>query len=252
VLNAVIPSRMLIGTNTLYESFNRGDRLLALTRNTGSAISGLAYGGVRAGRVFPGVIYAGDGTTILHRVNVAGAIVGLKFPGSVVRALVVNPFDYRQIFVVDERNRVWVSTSEGNSWVELTGNLASLTKQVQSIALFSKNDMLADAVLIAGGFGVFQLPGPGSGAQSTRLGTGLPNALFFDLHYDSASDLLVAGSLGRGVWTLSRFFRGGKGAVIAGSSELTGPPAPFDLPRLSTPPVAAAAPAAKSAESPNP
>src|SRR5215469_4146544 len=127
VLNAITQSRMLLGTNTLYESLDGGDRLVALTGDTGSAISGLAYGGRRVGVAYPGVIYAGDGTTILYRVNVGGAIVGLKYPGSVVRALVINPFDYRQIFVVDERNRVWLSTSEGNSWVEVTGNLGTLT-----------------------------------------------------------------------------------------------------------------------------
>jgi hypothetical protein len=241
VLNAITESRMLIGTNTLYESPNGGDRLVALTGDTGSAISGLAYGGRRVGLAYPGVIYAGDGTTILHRVNVGGAIVRLKYPGSVVRALVINPFDYRQIFVVDERNRVWLSTSEGSSWVEVTGNLGSLTGQVQSIGLYSPNAMLANAVLLAGGFGVFQLPGPGSGAKWTRLGTALPNALVFDLHYYSARDLLLAGSLGRGAWTLSGFFRGGKGAVVASRSELAGPPAPFGVRQSSTPPVAAAA-----------
>jgi len=35
-----------------------------------------------------------------------------------------------------------------------------------------------------------------------RLGKALPNAVVMDLHYDATDDLLLAGTLGRGAWTL--------------------------------------------------
>ena len=35
---------------------------------------------------------------------------------------------------------------------------------------------------------------------------GLPHALVLDLHYDANDDVLVAGLLGRGAWTLTGFF----------------------------------------------
>jgi hypothetical protein len=61
-----------------------------------------------------------------------------------------------------------------------------------------------------------------------------------DLHYDHANNVLVAGTLGRGSWTLTSFFRGGggTGAVVASipaaisslvvSTPIPAPPA--DLP----------------------
>ena len=36
-----------------------------------------------------------------------------------------------------------------------------------------------------------------------ELGTNLPNAPVWDLDYDATDDVLVAGTLGRGAWTLT-------------------------------------------------
>ena len=248
VLNAIDPSRMLLGTSALYESLNRGDTLRALTGNTGSAITGLAYGGRLGGADYPGIIYAGDGEAanggvILHRINRGGTIMTLKYPGSAVRALAINPFDYRQIVVVDVRSRVWLSDSEGmpGTWANVTGNLASRTSQVTSIAFCSLDATLARSVLVAGGFGIFELRGPGSGRTWARLGSSIPNALFLDLHYDNRNDLLLAGSLGRGAWTLPGFLKGGAAPVAAATGAvLAAAPAPYKLSFPLIPPVRAA------------
>ena len=79
-------------------------------------------------------------------------------------------------------------------------------------------------------------PGAG-GAIWTPLSTGIPNALVQDLHYDYTNDVLVAGSLGRGSWTLTSFFRGGGGtgaaAVVSALPSLPTPTPPlFDLPPM--------------------
>jgi hypothetical protein len=62
-------------------------------------------------------------------------------------------------------------------------------------------------VLIAGGFGLFQLRQPGAGGSWTRLdgaaGALIPNALVLDLHYDYTDHVFVVGSLGRGSWTIN-------------------------------------------------
>src|SRR5439155_2908075 len=36
-----------------------------------------------------------------------------------------------------------------------------------------------------------------------QLGRGMPNAPVFDLDYDASDDVLAAGTLGRGAWTLA-------------------------------------------------
>jgi hypothetical protein len=239
VLNAIDPSRMLIGTANIYESTNRGDSLANLGF-TGAFIGGnqglgqpLAYGGRLSGVAFPTVFYVGAGSTIFHRVS--GSIVTLPaYPGAVVRTIVMNPQNYQQVFVVDSNNRVWGSFDEGASWIEVTANLLSLTSQVDTIEIFSPDQTIRNMVLIAGGFSAFEMRRPGAGGASwTPLSTGIPNALVQDLHYDYTNDVLVAGSLGRGSWTLSIFFRGGGGtgvvAAASGAPSLSIPP-PLDLP----------------------
>src|SRR5206468_8131173 len=54
---------------------------------------------------------------------------------------------------------------------------------------------------------------------------GLPNALVYDLRYDYTDNVLVAATLGRGVWTLTNVFRDGgdkgSGAGSPGGRGLT-------------------------------
>jgi hypothetical protein len=248
VLNAVTPSRMLIGTQNIYESTNQGDSLTNLVQ-TGQPIGGnsgfgqpLAYGGRLGGTNFADVFYVGAGATIYHRVS--GAIVTLPaYPGSTVRTIVMNPQNYRQVFVVDSENRVWGSFDEGASWIELTANLGSLTDQVDTIEIFSPDQTIRNTVLIAGGFNAFQLRRPaGGGTIWTPLSTAIPNALVQDLHYDYANNVLVAGTLGRGAWTLTNFFRGGGGTgLIAGVAASAPSENGNNIPLLDLPPVPPAA-----------
>jgi len=241
VLNAINPSRMLIGTANIYESMNRGDSLTNLSF-TGFFIgdqigaSPMAYGGRLNGIPNPDVFYVGAGATIRHRVNLGDSITTLSaYPGSSTRGLVMNPQNYAHVFVLDNQNRVWGSFNEGVSWIDITANLPSLTSQVHSIEIFSPDATLRNMVLIAGGLGgVFQMRRPGAaGASWSPLSTGLPHVLVRELHYNYADDVLVAGTLGRGVWTLTQFFRGGGGIGVASlgnpdvsvndTSDATGP-----------------------------
>ena len=142
------------------------------------------------------------------------------------------------MFVVDSANRVWGSFDEGASWIELTANLPSLTSQVDTIEVFSPDQTIRNIVLIAGGFGAFEMRRPGAGGASwTPLSTGIPNALVQDLHYDYTNDVLVAGSLGRGAWTLTSFFRGGGGTGSVAVATASGAPSLPIIPQLDLPPV---------------
>jgi hypothetical protein len=244
VLNAINPSRMLIGTRNIYESTTQGDMLNNLS-STGDFIVGassigqpLAYGGCIGGRPprcmngtpNEDVFYVGAGKResvlelskgkIYHRVSMGVPMMTLDaYPGTAVRTIVMNPQNYRQVFVVDDRNAVWGSFDEGASWINLTANLPSLTSQVATIEVFSPDNTIKNTVLIAGGFGAFQLRRPGAaGGSWTRLSSGIPNALVLDLHYDYVDDVLVAGTLGRGAWTLTKFFRGDAGTGLIAKS----------------------------------
>jgi hypothetical protein len=214
VLNSVDPSRMLLGTRFIYESFDRGDTLNDLV-DTGALVpSGLgnpmAYGGRLDGISYPDVFYVGSGRFIVHRGALDNSITTLtSYPGATVRSLVVDPEDFLQIFVVDALNRVWASFDEGASWTDITGNLGSLTGDVRAVEIVNV-DASENPILLVGGLGgVFQLLEPESGSGSwTPLGTALPHGLVTDLRYNVADDVLVAAVFGRGAWILSGFFQG--------------------------------------------
>jgi hypothetical protein len=252
-LNAIDPSRMLIGTKNIYESLNRGDSLNDLG-SIGQVVGfgegwgqPIAYGSRLNGTANPDVFYVGAANQIFHRVTSGGPIVQLTaYPGNVVITIAMNPQNYRQVFVVDLNSRVWGSFDEGASWIELTANLPSLTGMVTTLEVFSPDATIRNTVLIAGGFGAFQLRRPAAaGGSWAPLSSALPNALVLDLHYNYSNNVLVAGTLGRGSWTLGSFFRGGGGtgaivsspvavSPLAASPAISGPPA--DL--LPPPPVA--------------
>jgi hypothetical protein len=151
----------------------------------------------------------------------------------------MNPQNYRQVFVSDSQNRVWGSFDEGASWVELTENLPSLTSQVGTIEVFNPDQTIRNMVLIAGGFGAFEMRRPaGGGTIWTPLSTGIPNALVQDLHYDYTNNVLVAGSLGRGAWTLTNFFRDGGGTGLIAGLAVSAPSGNGNnIPLLNLPPV---------------
>jgi hypothetical protein len=217
VLNAIDPSRMLIGTNSIYESLDRGDSLANLgdfgtpasSVGNGEGASPMAYGGRLAGMSYSDVFYVGKGPAILHRVMPGGPISTLSsYPGSNILGLVIDPQNYRHVFALDFNSRVWGSFDEGASWIELTANLPTLSNSIRVLEFVRPAAQGKPAVLVAGGLsGVFQLRHPQTpGAQWKPLNPKLPHGLVLDLHYDANNDVLLAGFLGRGAWTLSGFF----------------------------------------------
>jgi len=186
----------------------------------------MAYGGSLNDKNYPGVFYVGAGNLIYHRVQPGQAMVVLTaYPGGVVRTVAMNPHDYQQVYVLDANNRIWASLDEGAHWSRITRNLDELTSQVATIALFAPDANAAHTVVIAGGFGVFQLRNSGPTAVWSALGTGFPHALFGDLAYDQRNDVLLGGSMGRGAWTLTGFFTG-KGPAVASRPLIAAPSQP--------------------------
>jgi hypothetical protein len=114
----------------------------------------------------------------------------------------MDPKNYQHVFVLDIQYRVWASFDEGVSWVNLTANLPSLTENVRAIEILG-----GDTLTVGGLRGVFRRD-PDSEEKDPWhvLGKGFPAALVLDLHFNTADNTLVAGSLGRGAWTLANIF----------------------------------------------
>jgi hypothetical protein len=213
---------MLIGMTNLYESLDRGDTLANLGP-TGSTSVGnglwsrpVAYGGRKADIPKPDVFYVGVGPKILHRVLRGGPITTLStYPGNSVIGLVIDPEDYRRVFVLDTDSRIWQSLDEGVSWTELTANLHALSNSIRTIEIVRPKGKEHEhghehAVLLVGGLGgVFHLREHSEFRPTWAvLGQRLPHGLVLELRYERTNDVLVAGFLGRGAWTLRGFFQG--------------------------------------------
>src|SRR5262249_34593493 len=154
---------------------------------------------------------------IYFRAMDGGAVTTLSsYPGTNVRALVMDPQNDTHLFVLDTAQHVWETLNSGSTWTNLTANLDSLANlgngtDLRTIQIFSPSPSPLNTVLLAGGQGgVWQMRRPGSAGSSwTVLSTGMPHVLVWDLRYDYNDNVLTAGTVGRGVWTLTSFFRGG-------------------------------------------
>jgi hypothetical protein len=206
VLNRVAPSRLIIGgNNSVYESLDQGDTIREIgpgIRVNSRGREPVAYGA--AGNA--DMLYVGSGDQVFVRTAAAPAALAASatFPGdgtgSVVGGIVMDPADAQTAFVVNRTN-VFRTTDAGGTWDDLTGDLATLAPgELISIAYSTSN---ADGSLVVGAAnGVFIARGPDFNAWAA-VGAGLPRAPVYDLEYDPADEILVAGLMGRGAWAVS-------------------------------------------------
>jgi len=121
--------------------------------------------------------------------------------------IALGPSDWRWVYVLDSQARIFRSTDAGLSWYELTGNLPGLTGDLRAIEVFTPGSPVSDEVIFVAGYGgvyVCQNPRTGKFAFWQKHGNALPNAVVTGLHYSAADDVLVAGTLGRGAFSLKK------------------------------------------------
>lgn len=204
-LNVVDPTRVLVGGSTrLYESFNRGTSLTSLTSSgaNGNVGGPMVYGGFQNGVPNAELIYSGIGNQV-HSRTTAGAPVSATgaLPGGAgtVRDVTVDADNWMTVFAIDS-NQVFMSIDGGGSWTDITGNLTTIS-QADFWTLAYVSGAADDGLVIGTDSGVFT-------SQLSTIGTwrrvsdNLPNVIVYDLEYDATDDVLVAGTMGRGAWSL--------------------------------------------------
>lgn len=202
-LNNVDPNRLVIGAkNAVYESMDQGDTVEELFPAIEANWFGehtLAYGA----RGNADMLYVGSFDQVFVRTAGSSPLTASPtYPGAGtsrrVQGVTINPTNPQNAFVVDETN-VYRTNDAGASWINVTGNLLMLAPgSLRSVAFSPSNN---GSVIIGSNNGVFIARGP-TFTTWTVLGTGLPRAPVYDLDYDSADQILVAGLLGRGAWTI--------------------------------------------------
>ena len=202
VLNAIDPTRMLIGLNGMYESTDQGDNVTDITIAGQNGYTAFAYGGTSGGIDNEEVIYAAVNGNLFLRTAAAGAFGQLvAYPGGAIRDIVLDPTDWRTAYVIDS-NQVFMTDDAGVTWDDITDNLTDFTTSLRTIELYTGAG--TDALLVGGSFGVFSTSLDGSATQVwSEYGKGLPTTVVSDIRYYSADDILVVGTFGRGAWTVA-------------------------------------------------
>jgi hypothetical protein len=199
-VNDVDGARLLIaGTNGLYESFNRGDTIGQISTFAVNTFRGdpLVYG-------VPGdvnYILAGTGSTLQLRTTASGSFTALASVGGTVVDVAVDPGALTRIFALTT-SAVQFSSNSGGLFNAVTGNLISAFSpgSLRSMVFVPGTD---DALVVGADRGVYVAFDSTGFSTWQRLGSGLPNAIVFELEYDQTDNLLVAGTMGRGAWTLT-------------------------------------------------
>ncbi len=217
-LNVIDADRLVIGggignggTSPLYELTNArtatgpGDATWVAVAGITTAVNdnfdaAFVAGGRRNGVDNAEFLVVASGNTVFLR-STAGAVAATTtaFPGQTIQAIAVDPDDWQHIFVADS-DQVWETTNAGMGWTEITENLQEINSRLQSLAYVPTPE--GDVILVGGNLGVSRLPVGSPGAPWTRLGANLPNALVNDLEYHADDDILIAGTFGRGAWTV--------------------------------------------------
>ena len=195
------PTRMIIGgANGPYESDDQGDTLMAIAPGVPVNETGpIAYGA--AGNA--DMLYVGSGMHVFVRsaAHPAALTASAAYPGTArVVGIAMMPDDPQTAFAIDAL-KVFSTTNAGGAWRDITNNLLTLGGTVlRSVAYCA--GLGSGSVVVGTNNGVCAAEGPGF-ANWTRLGTGLPMVPVLRLQYSDTDRILLAGTLGRGAWTLN-------------------------------------------------
>ncbi|MDZ4685792.1 MAG: choice-of-anchor D domain-containing protein, partial [Planctomycetaceae bacterium] len=206
-LNAIDPTRLIIqGSNAVYESLNQANSMASVGTGFGTTSitqNAIAYGGRKNSVNNADVLWVAGGSTVYNRTSGTGSVAATAAMSgaSTIRDLTIDPDDWAAAYAVDN-DQVFSTTNTGASWANVTGNLLSLVSDIRSVVYVAT--AAVDALLVGTNLGVFAANAATLGVSTTwaRLGENLPNALVYDMDYDATDNVLVAGTLGRGAWTI--------------------------------------------------
>jgi photosystem II stability/assembly factor-like uncharacterized protein len=124
-----------------------------------------------------------------------------SFPGTTtVTDIVIHP-DRSTTAFVSNTAAIFRTTDGGATWTNITGNLLTFvpgTLRSLTYVIGKKGEGL----VVGTQDGVFFATAAGGFATWARLGSSLPTVPIFDLDFDRADDVLIAGTMGRGAWKL--------------------------------------------------
>lgn len=205
------PTRLLLGTNRVYETTNRGNRWNPISRPLADGWTVNAIiDAVAPAPGHPEITYASAGGRIFYTAN-----YGLEWfesnpvppqLGLRLTDIKVDPSDPGVVFVTTSSfndltggGRVWFTHDYGTNWFDISGDLPDLP--AWSLAVDWGTPDRGDEFLYLGtDAGVFTTND--FGASWPRLAKGLPNVQVHELELNQRLGILSAATHGRGLWQL--------------------------------------------------
>lgn len=200
VIDPSVPTTLYFGTFRLYRSI---DEIKTWVPITGDLTKG--SGVLSAIAVAPNnskFIYVGatDGSISLSKDGgTTFSTVSTGLPARFIQHIDVDPADSLHAMIVigagAPGNHVFVTSNGGTSWTNLTANLPDISMNAGVMIPGQTNHMF-----VASDIGVFEST---DGGASWAAAAGIPNVIVNDVVYNSANQLLVAATYGRGMFQLS-------------------------------------------------
>ncbi|HRD73895.1 MAG TPA: hypothetical protein PK027_02475 [Aquimonas sp.] len=202
-VNHASATRLLIGANNgVYESLDAGDTVTQISTAKINAFNGdpVVYG--VDGNA--GYLLFGAASNLFKRADDSASVAQIAtLPASVVD-LSVDSTNADTVFVITQTS-VHHSIDGGTNFAAVTGDLISTFApgRLRSMEFVPGSDPM---LIVAANRGVYFSLASNGYSQWSVLGSGLPNAIVYELEYDQTDELLLAGTLGRGAWTLDVSF----------------------------------------------
>jgi photosystem II stability/assembly factor-like uncharacterized protein len=200
VMDAANPLRLVLGTNRVYETTNRGDswRAISAPGSNGWTVS-TNIDAVATTPADSNTIYATALGHIFVTFDDGASWQQRDIPGFTdqFRDLQVDPADPLTAYAVRERfggGKVFMTTDGGASWTDVSGNLPDLPAYTMAI------DSRSNTWYVGMDDGVYVSADQGN--SWCRFGAGLPHVQVRDLELNTDLGILAAGTHGRGLWEI--------------------------------------------------
>jgi photosystem II stability/assembly factor-like uncharacterized protein len=217
VLDPLTPTRLLLGTNRVFETTNRGESWQALSvPGVGGWTVSSAIDSLAPATGDPNTIYASAGGHLFVTTTHGAAWNAIDVPGYTDHFfdLQVDPTDRRIAYTARGLfggGHVFQTIDGGLHWTDISGNLPDLP--VFTIALGQSS------LYVGTDAGVFS--SEDGGKSWNPFGDGLPNAQVRQLVLNSDLGILAAGTHGRGLWEVRLAKLAGNAFPLARSAPVS-------------------------------
>ncbi|MCP4439365.1 MAG: T9SS type A sorting domain-containing protein [Aureispira sp.] len=195
-LDPNIPTTVYAGYENVWKSTDKGATSVAISNFTSMGLLDI----VKVAPSNSNVIYASDGWDIKKTANggTTWTTVGASLPNTVT-SIEIHHTNPNIVWVTLSNyttgNKIYKSTNGGTSWTNISGNLPNFPANTVVHHDGSPND----DIYIGMDYGVYFLNN-NSGTTWQLYMTGLPNVTISELEIPYGSNVLRAGTFGRGIW----------------------------------------------------